>query len=142
MQENKELYSERPGIVCEIKIKILHVIKDTSIWPGQSSLYHSLHIEELSVAPNNQAVVSVDPLVTVVLYQAKTLQQTLSEIAGLFVLVKGLSFLFRRYNEFRFNREMKKETGEEFREVFTYPNFRKSIERNQILEDRMIALED
>lgn len=57
---------------------------------------------------------------TVVTYKAKTLLQTLSEIAGLFVLIKGLTFLLRKYNEWRFNREMAKETGEEFREVFTY----------------------
>jgi hypothetical protein len=68
--------------------------------------------------------------VTVVTYKTKTVQNVLTEIAGLLVLVRIFSFLLASFNHWRFNQKMKKETKEEFREVFTYPNFKRTIIEN------------
>ncbi len=52
------------------------------------------------------------------------------------------------FNENRFNKKMKKETNEEFREVFTYSNFKKAllkiedlIEVNNKLIERLDKME-
>ena len=66
----------------------------------------------------------MDDVVTVVLYKAKTIQSVLTEIAGLLVIMKILGFSLRFYNEKRFISKMKKEEIEDFREVFTYSNFK------------------
>ena len=62
----------------------------------------------------------IDDTVTVVTYKCKTLQTLFTEIAGLLVLMRIFTFLLRTFNEWRFNRKVKKETNEEFRDVFTY----------------------
>ena len=53
------------------------------------------------------------------------------------------------FNENRFNKKMKKETNEEFREVFTYSNFKKAllkiedlIEVNNKLIERLDKIEN
>ena len=68
-----------------------------------------------------------DKAVTVVTYKSKTVASVLSEIGGLLVLIRILTFLLRSFNEWRFNEKIKKETNEEFREIFTYSNFKKSM---------------
>ncbi len=62
----------------------------------------------------------IDPIVTVVTYKVKTLQRVLTEIAGLLVLTRILTLVLRSFNEWSFNRKMKKENNEDIREVFTY----------------------
>jgi hypothetical protein len=62
-----------------------------------------------------------------VTYKSKTVGSVLSEIGGLLVLIRILTFLLRSFNEWRFNEKIKKETNEEFREIFTYSNFKKSM---------------
>ena len=59
------------------------------------------------------------------------MQTVLTEIAGLLVLTRILTFLLRSFNEWRFNRKTKKETNEEFREIFTYENFKRIMVENQ-----------
>jgi hypothetical protein len=68
-----------------------------------------------------------DKAVTVVTYKSKTVQSVLSEIGGLLVLIRILTFLLCSFNEWRYNEKIKKETNEEFREIFTYSNFKKSM---------------
>jgi len=34
------------------------------------------------------------------------------------------------FHEWRFDKKMKKETGEEFREIFSYSNFKRTIVEN------------
>ncbi len=69
----------------------------------------------------------VDDTVTVVTYQVKTVQNVLSEIAGLLIISRILTIFLHSFNEWMFNRKIKKENNEEFREVFTYSNFKKVI---------------
>ena len=66
----------------------------------------------------------MDDVVTIVLYKAKTIQSVLTEIAGLLVIIKILAFTLKFYNEKRFLSKMKREGVEDFREVFTYSNFK------------------
>ena len=68
---------------------------------------------------------------TVVTYNCKTLQNVFTEIAGILVLTRIFTFLLRTFNEQRFNQKVKKETNEEFRDVFTYLNFKRTIVENQ-----------
>ena len=63
-------------------------------------------------------------------YKAKTIINFQTEIAGLLVLTRIFTFILRSFNEWKFNRKVKKETNEEFREVFTYNNFRKTLAKN------------
>lgn len=37
---------------------------------------------------------------------------------------------------------MKKETGEEFREVFTYPNFKKTMVENQEMREEILEMKE
>ena len=73
----------------------------------------------------------LDDQVAVVTYKCKTVQSVLTEIAGLLVLTRLLTIFLRIFNEWMFNRKIKKETNEEFREIFTYSNFKKTIVENQ-----------
>jgi hypothetical protein len=59
------------------------------------------------------------------------MQDVLTEVAGLLVLTKILTFLLGKVNEWSFNRKIQKETNEEFRDIFTYTNFKKTIVENQ-----------
>jgi hypothetical protein len=85
-----------------------------------------LEYEKTTFKYANVAVV-VDDKLTVVTYKRKTVQSFLTEIAGLLVLSRFLQFFLLSFHEWRFNKKMKKEAGEEFREVFTYPNFKKTM---------------
>ncbi len=69
-------------------------------------------------------------MVTVVTYKRKTVQKVLSEIAGLLVLSTVLKFLLVKFNEWNFNRKMNKDSNQDFREVFTYENFKKTLDEN------------
>jgi len=73
----------------------------------------------------------IDSTVTVVTYKSKTVQSVLTEIAGLLVFTRILTFFLRLFNEWSFNRKIIKETNEDFREVFTYSNFKMSMKENQ-----------
>ena len=55
----------------------------------------------------------------------------LTEIAGILVILKVLTLMLGVFNEWRFIRKIKKETGEEFREVFTYQNFKELMVDNE-----------
>ncbi len=79
----------------------------------------------------------IEDEVTVVTYKAKTLQQTLSEIAGLLVLIRVASLILGLFHEYRYNRKIMKETQEEFREVFTYENFKKQILINEQQDEKI-----
>ena len=72
----------------------------------------------------------IDDTVTVVTYKSKTVLNLLSEIAGLLVLLRIFTFILGAFNEQRFIYKMKKENKEEFREVFTYENFKRLIDEN------------
>ncbi len=81
--------------------------------------------------------------------KSKTFQNVLTEIAGLLVLTRILNLLLVTFNEYRFNKKMKKETNEEFREVYTYSNFKKAllkiedlIEVNNKLIERLDKIEN
>jgi hypothetical protein len=63
--------------------------------------------------------------VTVVTYKSKTMLNVLTDIAGLLVLFRLATLVLGIFHEQRFISKMKKETKEEFREVFTYDNFKK-----------------
>jgi hypothetical protein len=65
--------------------------------------------------------------VTVVTYKCKTLQSVLTEIAGLLVLTRLLTMFLRAFNEWQFNKKIKRESKEEFRDVFTYANFKRNM---------------
>jgi len=65
--------------------------------------------------------------VTVVTYKFKTLQSVLTEIAGLLVLTRLLTMFLRAFNEWQFNKKIKSESKEEFRDVFTYTNFKRNM---------------
>jgi hypothetical protein len=58
----------------------------------------------------------IDENINVVSYSRKTVQTVLTEIAGLLVLTRILQFFLVTFHEWRFNRKMIGETGEEFRE--------------------------
>ncbi len=64
---------------------------------------------------------------TVVTYKCKTLQSMLTEIAGLLVLTRLLTMFLRAFNEWQFNKKIKRESKEEFRDVFTYANFKRNM---------------
>jgi uncharacterized membrane protein YidH (DUF202 family) len=63
--------------------------------------------------------------VTVVTYKSKTILNVLTDIAGLLVLFRLATLVLGIFHEQRFISKMKKETKEEFREVFTYDNFKR-----------------
>ena len=60
----------------------------------------------------------------------KRRKSALTEIAGLLVLTRILHILLVTFHEWRFNQKMKKETNEEFRDIFTYSNFKRTIVEN------------
>ncbi len=102
-----------------MRIKILHVINDTRIWPSffyssnhrpsESLFIQSLDLDELPFKADEDEpnALLVDNEVTVVRYQAKTLMHCLTEIAGLLVLVRIASFLLGLFHEYRYNSKMK-----------------------------------
>jgi hypothetical protein len=79
--------------------------------------------------------------VTVITYKSKTVQDVLTQIAGLLVLTKILTFLLGKFNEWSFDRKIKKETNEEFRDIFTYSNFKRTIVDNQEMKAKFHEME-
>ena len=53
------------------------------------------------------------------------MQNVLTEIAGLLVVMRVFTIILGVFHEKRFISKMQKETKEEFREVFTYENFKR-----------------
>jgi hypothetical protein len=82
-----------------------------------------------------------DKAVTQVTYKCKTVQSVLSEIGGLLVLIRILTFILRSFNEWRYNEKIKKETNEEFREIFTYSNFKRTIVENEETKAKIQEIE-
>ena len=62
-----------------------------------------------------------------VTYKSKTVEKVLTEIAGLLVLARVLTLFLRSFNEWKYNKKIMKENNEDFREVFTYTNFKKTM---------------
>lgn len=86
----------------------------------------------------------VDESVTVVTYKSKTVQDVLSEIAGLLIISRILTSFLHSFNELKFNRKIQKENNEEFRDVFTYSNFKKTLVEIQEMreENREMRVEN
>ena len=70
-------------------------------------------------------------------YKSKTVQNVLSEIAGVLVLLRVFTLILSVFHEQRFISKMKKETKEEFREVFTYENFKRLLAENQEMKEKI-----
>jgi hypothetical protein len=70
-------------------------------------------------------------MVTLVTYKCTSVSDVLKEISGLIVLTRIMIFLLHTFNEWRFNKKMKKEANDDFREVFTYSNFKRTLAENQ-----------
>jgi hypothetical protein len=73
----------------------------------------------------------------VITYKSKTVQNVLSEIAGVLVLLRVFTLILSVFHEQRFISKMKKETKEEFREVFTYENFKRLLVENQEMKEKI-----
>jgi hypothetical protein len=73
----------------------------------------------------------------VINFTSKTVQTVLTEIAGLLVLTRILQFILLSFHEWRFKSKMKEETGEDYREVFTYTNFKRNMVENQVIKEEM-----
>jgi regulator of replication initiation timing len=115
-------------------ISLLHVINDTRIWPtffyrSSDDIKEQILIGSLAkdtnpnrfiLNDNNLIGIGIDSTVNVVTYKSKTMQDVLTEIAGLLVLTSILTFFLASFNEWMFDRKIKRETNDEFREIFTY----------------------
>jgi hypothetical protein len=77
-----------------------------------------------------------------VTYKLKTVQNVLSEIAGLLIISRVLALFLHSFNEWKFNKKIKKETNEEFRDVFTYPNFKKTMVENQDIKTEIYQIKE
>jgi hypothetical protein len=64
----------------------------------------------------------------------------LTEIAGLLVIFRFVTIILGFFHEQRFISKMKKETKEEFREVFTYDNFKRLQAENSEFKDKISEL--
>lgn len=73
-------------------------------------------------------------------YKCKTVQDVLTEIAGWLVLARILTLILRSFNEWMYNRKIMKETNEDFREIFTYSNFKKNMRENQELREENLEM--
>ena len=77
-----------------------------------------------------------------VTYKSKTMLNVLTEIAGLLVLFRLATLVLGIFHEQRFISKMKKETKEEFREVFTYDNFKRLQVENLEFKTEMSQLKE
>ncbi len=117
------------------QIKLLYIKKDFRIWPSflqaSDGLHEQVYIEnvfkEFASNIDGFRAIKIDDFLTQVTYEAKTVQQVLTEIAGILVLLRILSLMLSVFHEWTFNRKMSEETQEEFREVFTYENFKNNM---------------
>ena len=105
-------------------------------------MIRSLVLDDYETGSVNERGLSVDDTVTVVTYKAKTVQNVLTEIAGLLVLTRIMSLFLVTFHEWRFNKKMMKETNEEFRDVFTYSNFKKTMIENQEIKELNLEMKE
>ena len=95
-----------------IKISLLHTINDNRIWPSfidtssveEKILITSFEMDELG----SSGAIILDEKVNVVTYKRKTVQNVLTEIAGLLVLLRVFTFILGAFHEKRFISKMKK----------------------------------
>lgn len=76
-------------------------------------------------------------MVTEVTYKSKTVQKVLTEIAGLLVLTTILKLLLGQLHEWSFNRKIMKETKIDFREIFSFSNFKNIMDENQEMKKQI-----
>ena len=111
----------------------MHVTYDDRIWPSflyssSGSYKEKLFISSLSTEDLDTKIqpgLGVSDVVKTVTFKSKTMLNLLTEIAGLLVIFRLATFILGVFHEQRFIKKMKMETKEEFREVFTYENFKK-----------------
>ena len=121
----------------------MHIINDNRIWPSffyssSDSVDEQILIgsfeKDSSVGDRYKSDViglGIDTTVTVITYKTKNLLQVLTEIAGLLVLTTILTLLLTSFNEWMFDRKIKRQTNDEFRDIFTYSNFKRTMIENQ-----------
>jgi hypothetical protein len=122
---------------------LLHIINDNRIWPSffyssSDSVDEQILIgsfeKDSSVDDRYKSDViglGIDTTVTVITYKTKNVLQVLTEIAGLLVLTTILTLLLTSFNEWMFDRKIKRQTNDEFRDIFTYSNFKRTMIENQ-----------
>jgi hypothetical protein len=122
---------------------LLHIINDNRIWPSffyssSDSVDEQILIgsfeKDSSVGDRYKSDViglGIDTTVTVITYKTKNVLQVLTEIAGLLVLTTILTLLLTSFNEWMFDRKIKRQTNDEFRDIFTYSNFKRTMIENQ-----------
>ena len=122
---------------------MLHIINDNRIWPSffyssSDSVDEQILIgsfeKDSSVGDRYKSDViglGIDTTVTVITYKTKNVLQVLTEIAGLLVLTTILTLLLTSFNEWMFDRKIKRQTNDEFRDIFTYSNFKRIMIENQ-----------
>ena len=121
----------------------MHIINDNRIWPSffyssSNSVDEQILIgsfeKDSSVGDRYKSDViglGIDTTVTVITYKTKNVLQVLTEIAGLLVLTTILTLLLTSFNEWMFDRKIKRQTNDEFRDIFTYSNFKRTMIENQ-----------
>ena len=121
----------------------MHIINDNRIWPSffyssSDSVDEQILIgsfeKDSSVGDRYKSDViglGIDTTVTVITYKTKNVLQVLTEIAGLLVLTTILTLLLTSFNEWMFDRKIKRQTNDEFRDIFTYSNFKRTMIENQ-----------
>ena len=108
----------------------MHVKNDTRILPSffypssykiEEHIYIGSKVYKNSRFDDSQWLgIEVDNTVTVVNYKSKTVQNVLTEIAGLLIFSSILNFFLEYFNEWMFNKNINKKCNEDFRDVFTY----------------------
>ena len=135
---------------------MMHVIYDDRIWPSffyssSKSIKEQILIRSINrdadqyISPGNKTyatIITVNDSITIVTFKSKTVQNVLTEIAGLLVLTRILQLLLVTFHEWRFNQKMKKETNEEFRDIFTYSNFKRAIVEIQELKEQNLEMKE
>ena len=79
----------------------------------------------------------IDPIIKIVTFKPKSLLQALSEIGGLLIIFR-ISLLLVYAHEKFFDRELNKTNSQNFKELFTFDNFRNAlleIEQRKIKND-------
>ena len=121
----------------------MQIINDNRIWPSffyssSDSVDEQILIgsfeKDSSVGDRYKSDViglGIDTTVTVITYKTKNVLQVLTEIAGLLVLTTILTLLLTSFNEWMFDRKIKRQTNDEFRDIFTYSNFKRTMIENQ-----------
>ncbi|TNV80795.1 hypothetical protein FGO68_gene5147 [Halteria grandinella] len=128
-----------------VVMSLLQVKHDYNIWPdifsnseSQESKFYVMEAKE-----GSSGDISVSNVIIVVQYQAKKVLATLAEVSGLLILLKILTVVFSFIHEYLFNKEMRdqEEIGERnYKEVFTYTNFKKALRDIEILKENFTSL--